>query len=450
MTMKTIRIFAVLSPVLLLISCMPDRMPPAPIEHDRPEFVRFAPEDSAAYNVPLRDPIRIMFNEPMMVSSFKDNFIVQTSGDVVAGTFSESDSTVIFTPTEDMQTASYYTATVLGGVKDKNGNSLSLDPQWSASTWFFTAGKYSENGFPLVFIADRTGDLVYRVGNFEQYMDNNPNIIQPRGMAFTPDGQSLLIVSKQLEGKIYLVDPATFGVVQEITVGVGPENIAVTPDKIFVVNVSERTISVLSFPGYSLLATIEFSDGFRPRDIAYHPQQNRIYVSNNVTSQSGRIKVIDADTYQELDTIENALSGLRTEKLLVSTDGNWLIVQQERTDFIRFIDAQSNQVADSILIPVRQNKDMDVFNNYLYVCNAKLDGTGSIYKYDVMSRALMDSVSFTSGCDGIAVAPFGEILYVTTPTDSTAHVVEIETLNVIRTVKISSNISKLVVSPNNY
>lgn len=431
-------------------SCSPDRMPPAPIEHDRPKFVRFAPEDSAAFNVPLRDPITMIFNEPMMLSSFKNNFRLESIYGPVNGTFSEKDSNVIFTPTEDMQPASYYVATILGGVKDKNGNSLTLESDWKASTWFFTAGNYSKDGFPLVFIADRSGDVVYRIGNFEEFLDVNNNVIQPREMAFTPDGQNLLIVSKQLAGKVYVLDPSTFNIIQEVAVGVGPENIAVAPDKIFVVNVSEKTISVLSYPGYSLLTTISFPDGFRPRDIAYHPQKNWIYVSNNVTRQSGKIKVINADTYQEEATIDNVISGLRTEKLKVSPDGKWLIVQQERNDFIRFLDTETNQIADSIIIPVRQNRDMDVYEDFLFVSNTTPSGTGFIYKYEINSRALVDSVSFTSGCEGISVAPYGEILYATTPTDSTAHVVDIETLNVIRSIKVSRNIAKIVVSPNNY
>ncbi|NIT57255.1 MAG: hypothetical protein GWN00_13780, partial [Aliifodinibius sp.] len=155
---------------LILFQCLPDRMPPSPIESQRPEFVSFSSEDSAAFAVPLRDPITMTFNEPMMLSSFADNFVLTSEQGDISGTFGEVDSTITFTPSEDMEPATIYTATVFGSVKDKNGNSLTLDENWKASTWFFTTGQYSENGFPLVFIADRSFDKLYKIGNFNELL----------------------------------------------------------------------------------------------------------------------------------------------------------------------------------------------------------------------------------------------------------------------------------------
>ncbi len=430
----------------LAVGCMPDRMPPAPIEHNRPKFRGFAVEDSGAYAVPLRKPFRMHFSEPMMLSTFPENFVLQSPAGVVNGTFTQQDSTVVFTPSEDMAPANFYTATLRGGVKDRNGNTLTLDPQWQVSAWFFTAGQYSENGFPLVFVADRSFDKLYRIGNFEEFLDENANILRPKGMAFTPDGAHLLVVSKQLNGVVYVIDPASFTVVQEVPVGVGPEGIAVGTDKIFVVNVSGRTISVLSFPDYSQLATISFNDGFRPRDIAYDSRRHRLYISSNLISQPGTVKVLDTDTYQEVATLGGVITGRRTEKMQLSADGEWLLLLQERSDFIRFLKTADNSIADSIRIPVPQNKDMDIYQNWLFVASSG----GYVFKYDVNSRALVDSVSLPASCDGVSVSPGGEILYVTTPSDTTVHVLDVQTLHVLRSTKVVSTIDKLVVSPRNY
>jgi YVTN family beta-propeller protein len=280
---------------IISIQCLPDRMPPAPIENQRPEFVSFSPVDSAAIAVPLRKSVTLIFNEPMMVSSFSENFTLQGIHGEISGTFSANDSLVTFTPGEDMMIASVYTATVSGGVRDKNGNSLTLDEDWQVSTWFFTEGQYSHDGFPYVFIADRSFDILYQVGNFEELLAQSTEVIQPRGMAFSPDGQTLFVVSKQAAGQVAVIDPVTFSKIQDISVGVGPEEIAVTQDKIFVVNVSARTISVLALSGFALLHTIEFTDGFRPRDIAHHPLRNIIYVSSNDLTKPGILKIIDAE-----------------------------------------------------------------------------------------------------------------------------------------------------------
>lgn len=431
----------------LLLHCLPDRMPPAPVENTRPQFVQFAAEDSGAYAVGLRDPIIMVFDEPMDISTFPANFTLESPRGITPGSFSQQDSMVIFTPSQDMAPAAYYTATIRGGVRDANGNSLTLDPAWSASIWFFTAGRYSTGGFPRVFIADRSFDKLYLLGNFHEYLSESSEVIQPRGMAFSPDGQHLLVVSKQLNGQLAVLNPATFRKIQDIPVGSGPEEIAVAGDKLFVTDVTGRTISVLGFPGYAPLATITFQDGFSPRDIAYNPLNQRIYVSNNVLNRPGTFKVIDANTFQELATLENLLSGRRTEKLQVSTDGQWVVIQQEQTDLILLLDANTNQVADTIRIPVPQNKDMDIYDNQLYVGSSG----GFLFKYNLNNRVLTATLAFSSRCDGVAVAPYGEILYATTPVDTLVHVVDIETLHLIRSAKVTaSTIAKLVVSPGNY
>jgi DNA-binding beta-propeller fold protein YncE len=432
---------------LLIQQCMPDRMPSAPVEIDRPQFVQFAAEDSGGFAVGLRDPVTMVFNETMELSTFPANFTLESLQGVIPGTFSHQDSIVVFMPSEDMAAAAYYEATIRGGVRDANGNTLTLDTEWKADTWFFTAGQYSENGFPHVFIADRSFDKLYLVGNFNEFLNESAEVIQPRGMAFSPDDQHLLVVSKQLDGQLSVLNPATFSKMQDVPVGTGPEELAVAPDKIFVVNVSGKTISVLGFPGYNPISTISFQDGFSPRDIAYNPANNRIYASNNVLNKPGILKVLDADTYQELSTLENLISGRRTEKLQTSTDGQWVVIQQEQTDLILLLDVNSNQVADSIFIPVPQNKDMDIYDNKLFVSSSG----GILFKYDLNSGVLLDTLAFPSRCDGVAVAPYGEILYVTTPVDTLVHAVDIETLHLIRSVKMTaSTIAKLIVSPENY
>ncbi|NIT57493.1 MAG: hypothetical protein GWN00_15065, partial [Aliifodinibius sp.] len=90
--------------------------------------------------------------------------------------------------------------------------------------------------------------------------------------------------------------------------------------------------------------------------------------------------------YQEIENLEGVLSGRRAEKLQVSTDGQLLIVQQERTDFLRLIETNTHEFADSITIPVPQNKDMDIYDNMLYICSSG----GFLYKYDLNNRSLVD------------------------------------------------------------
>ncbi|MCB0265987.1 MAG: Ig-like domain-containing protein [Calditrichaeota bacterium] len=445
--MNTYKVIPFLVIVLALFwRCVPDRLPTSPQEITRPLFVSFAAEDTGAYAVPLRDPVTVTFNESMDLGSFPAHFSVSSDADVSEGSFSISDSVVTFTPTSDLLPATYYRVSISGGVKDANGNSLTLDPDWRAETWFYTAGNYSDGGFPHVFIADRSFDALYLMGNFNEYLNETAAVIQPRGMAFSPDGQRLLVVSRQATGKVYELNPADMSIVAEATVDVGPEAIAVAADKIFVCNTSARNISVLAYPGLSEIQKITFSDGFRPRDLIVHPTKNVVYVTSNLLTDPGTMKVISTADFSEIATISGVFSGQRSSRMAISEDGAWLVVQQERSDFIRFIDTGTNAVADSLVIPQPQNKDMDISGENLFVCNT----AGCVYKYDVASRALLDSLVVPSPCEGLDVSPTGELVYVNTPLDSMVYVLDAKTLNRIRTTKVSNTMARLIVSPENY
>ena len=130
MSKQIIWLFILIASVL---ACMPDRYPPAPVEITRPKFVAFDAADISAYDVALRDPITMIFDESMDPTSFAAGFSVISKADAISGSFQSQDNKVIFTPSMDMIEGMLYIAEIKGNVKDTNGNSMSIIRK-SAST----------------------------------------------------------------------------------------------------------------------------------------------------------------------------------------------------------------------------------------------------------------------------------------------------------------------------
>jgi len=226
------------------------------------------------------------FSESMDPSSFTGAFKMESISGTVPGSFAVSDtsnSTIVFTPSTDMNPAEIYVAKVFGGVRDLNGNSR-LSPTEEdipETTWVFTTGKYAENGFPHVFITDKLGSKIYRVGDLNAYKDSIEITQASQEIRIAPDGTKLFVVNKTNPGKLTVLDPGSFTEISTVNVGTGPENVFLTDEKAYVVDVSGKTISVVDIQTLTLETTVSFSDGFRPRDIVYSAKTNKLYVSSN-------------------------------------------------------------------------------------------------------------------------------------------------------------------------
>ncbi|PQJ81272.1 ice-binding family protein [Polaribacter glomeratus] len=90
-----------------------------------------------AINVPLNKIIIAKFNEKMNVSTIsKTSFTLETAGVIIDGTvtYSDTDSTAIFTPSSLLISQTVYTARVKRAAKDLTGNALQEDLVWSFTT----------------------------------------------------------------------------------------------------------------------------------------------------------------------------------------------------------------------------------------------------------------------------------------------------------------------------
>jgi len=422
----------------LITGCLPDRMPPKPVEITRPRFKNFDSSDSTRIAVPLRDPVIMHFNEPMDPASFKDNFSLFSASRNVPGTFTAQDSTVIFTPSEDMAAAEIQHVIIRGGVKDANGNSMSIEEGFFISTWFFTEGEYSRGGYGHVYVTDRVADALHLVGDFDRPAGQITDLQRPRGLALTPDGSKLLVVNNIANGLLSVYDAASEQKTSDVAIGRGPNDVATDGAFAYVVNVSAKTISVVDLAALSEVAVIDFPDGFRPRHIAL--AGDRLLLTSNNLADKGTVKILDKNTRAEVATLSGVLVNQRSARAAATPDGRLVYIPEERSARIAVVDPQAAAVVATTESPVPQNTDVAVDNDFAYV---SVNG-GWIFKFELGSHSVADSAFVGTNVEGVALVPGGEILYASAPNDTAALIFETSTMTRLGRAPLSTTIQKLI------
>jgi len=253
---------------LIVSSCIPDRMPTAPEEIERPIFAQIEIGESNLA-VPLNNQIRMYFNEAMDLNSFPANVIVESVSGKIEGSFSygEADTVVIYTPLTSYKTAEYYMVSLKGGVRDTHGNSM-ISPNEEdvpITGWFFTSGEYSNNGYPLAFIRDKSNrNMIYKVGELNVFLDSlllpAPEDYQTSALEVEKNSDKLFIVNLKLtDGLVTVIDPGNFSIIKEITVGLGPTNIEFSNEKGYVTNSSAKSFSVIDLNSLTTETTFVFA-----------------------------------------------------------------------------------------------------------------------------------------------------------------------------------------------
>jgi len=437
--------------VMLLAACVPDRMAPVPTDVSRPAFLGFAAADSGSINVAVRHPVTMVFDEKMDLTTFPNNFMLSSVSGEVGGTFSisgDADSVVIFTPAADMQTAEIYSAHVMGGVRDLFGNSR-LSPNEDnipETTHFFTTGAYALNGYAHIFVADKLGEIIYQVGEINKFQKQATLTQASREMKMTPDGSKLLVTNKVNPGILNVIDPATLAEITGIEVGSGPEHVFATNEKAYVSDVSGRTVSIVNLSTLSLESTISFSDGFRPRDIVYNAQNNKLYISSNLTSDFAKIRVLDASNPDNFYDIENVLPEKRSQDMEISPDGNYIFIAELQTLNVVVLNTTTETVEKTLVGDYIWTADGVTTSDAYYL----ITNGGGIYKADYASLSFTRELYLDKILVSADATNEGELLYAVSPTDSTLQIIETSTLTKISEVKVEGVLNGVTVSVLNY
>ncbi len=447
--------------MLGMAACLPDRMPPDPIENKRPEFRAFGQNDSAAINVPLDDPIVMIFSEKMDLSTFPGNVKVQSISGEIEGTFEylpDVDSAVVFKPKTNYNPAEVYQVSISGAVRDIHRNSMiaPYKEDQPITTWFFTTGQYAENGFPYVFVRDKSDkQIIRRVGKINQYLDSlfvqadEPDY-QTSAMEFTPDGRYLFMLNIKIsKGTVTVIDPQTFTVSQVLEVGLGPTNVGFSEDKAFVCNNSAKSFSVIDLNTLQVEQTVAFNDKFKPKDVVYSALTNNLYF---FASNQKTIRVVSATDYSVVEDLTDVLTTRKAKDMEITPDGKYIYIAEDRSSKVLVLDTETRQV-NTIETGYGYNIDGVMGQTaYFLAFFRKVDKqfVGGILKIDLATQSVVNELIWERDLDQIGLTSADELLYAITPQDSTLQIIETKTLKNISQVKVPGSLKYIAVSKKNY
>jgi hypothetical protein len=432
-------------------------MPTAPEEIERPVFAQV---DFGTSNLvfPLNHPIKFYFNEAMDLNSFPANVVVESVSGKIDGSFSygESDTIVVYTPLNNYKPAEYYLVSLKGGVRDTQGNSMVSpnDEDIPITGWFFTSGDYSENGFPLAFIRDKSNrNMIYKVGELNVFLDSlllpAPEDYQTSALEVEKNSDKLFIVNLKLtDGIVTIVDPANFSIIKELTVGLGPTNIEFSNEKGYVTNSSAKSFSVIDLNSLITETTFTFPDDFRPKDVSYSQATNKLYFYNTVNSN---LKIVNAGDFSDAQIVPSGLTTKPTD-IEITKNGRYVYILGTNSSVISVFDVETE--TSSILdFGYQYLTDGTMGNDFYYVAYYRGTGgndVGGILKIDNVSNAISGHLEWEYQVDQLKLTAAEELLYAVTPVDSTVQVIETKTMERITSSKVGGSLKYLAITNNNY
>ena len=246
------------------------------------------------------------------------------------------------------------------------------------------------------------------------------------GIAVTPNGQ-YVYSTNLFDGTVSVISTSSNTVATTITVGQYPMGLAITPDGefVYVANYGGNTVSVISTATNTVYATIT---GFNhPTNVAVAPDGELVYITNY---SGNSISVISTDN----NTITATITGLNSPgSLAVTPDGEYLYVKSsfEGTS-VSVISTGNNSVVETISLggdyyyyySLGGSSEIAVAPNGEYVYVTSMDYDGNLVSVistgnnSVIETIRLDGGYYyfesDGGSGGIAVAPNGEYVYVTT------------------------------------
>ena len=442
---------------LIINSCIPDRMPTAPEEIDRPVFAQIEFGESNLV-FPLDHQIKFYFNEAMDLNSFPANVIVESISGKIDGNFSygESDTIVVYTPRNNYKPAEYYVVSLKGGVRDTQGNSMVSPNEEDVpiTSWFFTTGEYSNNGFPLAFIRDKSNrNMIYKVGELNVFLDSlllpAPEDYQTSALEVEKNSDKLFVVNLKLtDGLVTILDPSNFSIIKELTVGLGPTNIEFSNEKGFVTNSSAKSFSVIDLNSLTTETTFTFTDDFRPKDVSYSLLTKKLYFYNTVNSN---LKIVNATDFNDAHIVSSGLTTKPTDIEITET-GQYLYLLGTNSSIISVFNAES-ETSTSLDFGYQYLTDGTMGTNYYYVAYYRGTGgndVGGVLKIDINSNTISDHLEWGYQVDQLKLTLAEELLYAVTPVDSTVQIIETNTMNIITSPKVSGSLKYLAITNNNY
>jgi len=241
-----------------------------------------------------------------------------------------------------------------------------------------------------------------------------------------PSGR--LYVSGEQAGTVTAIDLATNTLMTTIPVGKRPRGVQVSPDRktIYValsgstnvgpgVGKRDAVVDDKSADGIGVIDAEQnklvkvLVSGSDPEQFAVSADSRRLYIANEDT---GQLSVVDTQTNTLVQSIP---IGSEPEGVALSPDGKTAFVASETGNRIDLVDTASNTAAGNI--PVGARPRAIAISHDGARAFATLEDAGSVVLIDIPRRKVLQTVKLPGDSVrpmGVAIAPDGRTVYVTT------------------------------------
>lgn len=162
---------------------------------------------------------------------------------------------------------------------------------------------------------------------------------EPEGVTTTPDGK-YFYVTCEAGGDVYVIDTGTYTTVAHFKVEGRPRSVDFLKNSAigFVASESAGQVNIVDTAATpKVLRTITLPLGSRPMRVRVAPDGNKLYLSNG---RAGTVSVMDAKTYQLLDTIK---VGARPWGIAISPDGHYLFSANGPSNDVSVVDLTTDK-----------------------------------------------------------------------------------------------------------
>jgi PQQ-dependent catabolism-associated beta-propeller protein len=209
-----------------------------------------------------------------------------------------------------------------------------------------------------------------------------------------------IFVSNEKGNSISIVDGDTLELIEEVPVGNRPRGIALSSDGrfLYICASDDNTIQVMDTESRAILHHLP--SGPDPELLVVSPDDKMIYVANE---DDNMVTVIDVASKTAVIEIP---VGVEPEGMGVSHDGKWIVNTSETTNMAHFINADTLEITDNVLVDQRPRFAEWTSDDAEIWVSAEIGGTVSVI--DNATRQIKHKIGFeVPGVPAEALQPVG-------------------------------------------
>ncbi len=254
----------------------------------------------------------------------------------------------------------------------------------------------------------------------------------PLGVAIAPDGRWVYVATFH-SNAVSVIDTISNSVVETIPVGGAANGVAVTPDGgvLYVTNTSPGTVAAVETGGRSVTETIPV--GSHPAGLTITPDGSLVFVAN---FGSNTVSVIDtADNIVIATIVLDEFVARGPLGIAIASNGGFGYVTSLLSEFLFEINPRRLSGAGSVPLSSPEAVAITPDSAFAYVTNSR---EGRVHVLDTETNEVKRTVRVGDDPEGVAITPDGTLVYVTNTGSDTVSVIRSAANVVVDTVPVGA------------